>query len=113
MPGFDRTGPLGRGPMTGGGWGLCGRAAAGRGYGAGWRRFVPGGGSGFGRGFRSLWGRGFFGSGWPFQGMGPAAGMDEEKEYLRAQAAELKTELAGLEKRLADLEKTTSAEPRD
>ena len=25
MPGFDKTGPLGQGPMTGGGFGLCGR----------------------------------------------------------------------------------------
>ncbi len=28
MPGFDRTGPLGRGPMTGRGLGPCGRGVA-------------------------------------------------------------------------------------
>ena len=27
MPGFDRTGPTGEGPRTGGGFGKCGRAA--------------------------------------------------------------------------------------
>ena len=28
MPGFDRSGPMGNGPMTGGARGLCGSAAA-------------------------------------------------------------------------------------
>lgn len=38
MPGFDGRGPMGRGPMTGRGLGLCGRGfARGRGFG----RFAP------------------------------------------------------------------------
>lgn len=73
MPGFDRTGPMGMGPMTGGGFGLCrqgrARTAAGRmGYaqayalrGAG-RGFAPWGG---GRG--RVWGGGRGGA---FRGAG-------------------------------------------
>jgi hypothetical protein len=66
MPGFDRTGPAGMGPMTGGGRGWCNptvpRSA---GYGpyplAGpipprpFRAFLRG---------RPRWGRGFWGPGW-------------------------------------------------
>lgn len=37
MPGFDGTGPLGYGPMTGGGRGYC-MVPAGRGRGMGWGR---------------------------------------------------------------------------
>lgn len=65
MPGFNRTGPLGEGPMTGGGFGHCGRGrhwlgagyggsrgprgfgGGGRGWGHGWG---SGGGYGYGRG---------------------------------------------------------------
>ncbi len=52
MPGFDRTGPEGAGPMTGGGWGWCGRRTG---------RMWPEGGSGLGlgRGFRRGFGGGF------------------------------------------------------
>ena len=46
MPGFDRTGPMGAGPMTGGARGLCNPATAGavRAY----------GGYGYGRGLGRL-----------------------------------------------------------
>ena len=59
MPGFDRTGPMGAGPMTGGARGLCNPATA-----AGARAFSGvygyGGGLGLGlrRGFRGGFGRG-------------------------------------------------------
>jgi hypothetical protein len=47
MPGFDRTGPMGVGPMTGRGFGPCG-------LGLGWRRkFGPG--RGLGRYFTWSW----------------------------------------------------------
>ena len=55
MPGFDRTGPNGQGPMTGGGFGRCGNRRnldetfQGRGLGRGFR---GGRGAGFGRGRR-------------------------------------------------------------
>lgn len=46
MPGFDRTGPLGQGTMTGRGLGPCGGGFRGRAYGSGFGRargfgFVP------------------------------------------------------------------------
>jgi hypothetical protein len=43
MPYFDGTGPRGQGPVTGKGFGPCGRGFGGRGF----------GGGGFGRGLRS------------------------------------------------------------
>jgi len=46
MPGFDGTGPMGRGPLTGGGFGPCGRGLR-RGVGRG-RGFGIGRGRGFG-----------------------------------------------------------------
>lgn len=51
MPGYDRSGPMGEGPMSGGGQGLCGsnqidQAPAGYGRMAG--RGAGGGGGGFG-----------------------------------------------------------------
>ena len=53
MPGGDRTGPMGMGPMTGRAAGFC------AGYGApGYANAIPG--QGFGRGF---WGRGWRGGG--------------------------------------------------
>ena len=61
MPGFDRTGPQGMGPMTGGRRGMCGGGStqavygAGYGYGRGRRQgggFRFGAGYGAGRGFR-------------------------------------------------------------
>lgn len=45
MPGFDKTGPMGAGPMTGRGFGPCG-------LGLGWRRRF-GAGRGMGRYFGS------------------------------------------------------------
>ena len=55
MPGMNGTGPLGQGPMTGGGRGVCGRGQGlrpefGQGYGRGF-------GQGFGRGLRRGAGR--------------------------------------------------------
>jgi hypothetical protein len=62
MPGGDRTGPRGAGPMTGRAAGCCagypvpGYMNPGRGYGRGFGR-------GWGRGYGRGWGRGF-GRGW-------------------------------------------------
>lgn len=118
MPGGDRTGPAGFGPMTG-------RAA---GYCAGYP--VPGYanpvGGRLGMGFR--YGRGFGGgAGWGFRRGGylgypayasvpvnyPAYGypypgaMDskQEMDLLQAQAEDIKAELEAVNKRLAELKK--------
>lgn len=60
MPGGDRTGPWGIGPMSGRGAGFCAGSE-----GSGSSDPVPGRGFGmrFGRG-RGYWGRGFHGGGW-------------------------------------------------
>ncbi len=99
MPGFDGTGPLGRGPGTGGGFGPCGvgrfrirgfRGGYGRGF--GW---------GPGRGFRHWWQTGPV----PYYSPG-ATNPDDEKIFLKEQAEQLKAELAEMEQRMAELEQT-------
>jgi len=84
MPGFDRTGPAGMGPMTGGGRGFCGPA------GAGLRRFYPGY-----RGF-GLRQRGY----WPLaQADSGGLNLDE----LKKQADAIRQDLKTLESRIEEL----------
>ncbi|MBN1336699.1 MAG: DUF5320 domain-containing protein [Deltaproteobacteria bacterium] len=75
MPGFDRTGPLGRGPMTGRGLGPCGGGA----------RYGRGGGWGGGRG----------GRGWARAGWGPLP-VDDDRAALLERLEALERELAAL-----------------
>jgi hypothetical protein len=116
MPGGDRTGPMGMGPMTGRGAGYCAglgmpgyaNPAPGRGFGMGGGR---GRGFGAGRGFRHRyyatglpgWMR--FG-GWPAPYAATSAATDEggEKQWLEAQARSLQGELEEIKKRLQELE---------
>lgn len=118
MPGGDRTGPLGNGPLTGRGAGFCrgfgipgffsrwtgGRRGGGRGFGFG--------GGGYGRGWRNR----FFATGVPGWASGrenaepfyPATGRATssgtwEKSYLEEQAQLLRSELADIDERLAEL----------
>jgi len=121
MPGGDRTGPLGFGPMTGRGAGWC----AGAGYVApgyantGWAGGYQGRpvGRGPGRGFR--WRNWFYATGVPgwqrFQpsAYGPMATqapiyptMDRETEMsaLKAEAVELEQSLKEINERLAKLQ---------
>ena len=115
MPGFDGTGPMGAGPMTGGARGYCNPAYAGcgRGYGRGMGRgrgsrrgFGPGFGMGRGYG-RDLGGRAFY----PTWGTGyaPAYGPyqmkpQDEAVMLRDEAEAMKQELEAIQKRLGELE---------
>lgn len=109
MPGFDRTGPMGAGPMTGGRRGLCNPAAgnttvyAGYGYGRGLGlRCGFRGGYGAGRGG----GRGY---GWypPAAGFYPPypMGAGGELEMLREQAGSLKKTLDAIQRRIEAMEK--------
>ena len=118
MPGFDRSGPMGAGSMTGWARGRCNPAAPsdyypafgggfayGRGYGGGRGRR---GGFGGGRGFRR--GDGMDYGGYPPAGRQPiAASQRDEVEMLKEQAEYLKRSLDTISARIAELEK----EPTD
>lgn len=113
MPGGDRTGPLGHGPMTG-------RAA---GYCAGYE--IPGyanpnypgygRGFGFGRGFgRRYWrrGRGFWRRGvYPHPYYSTEIPGEEEKTYLENSIKELEEEIKHIRERIKELSKEKKEEP--
>ena len=105
MPGFDRTGPEGMGPMTGWGRGFCGphgRRTGRRAFGLGFNR------GGRGRGYRhnhwageaTGWGRGRFRG--PHNE--PFYVREDEMATLQKEAARLKEELNAVEQRLSELE---------
>ena len=103
MPGGDRTGPMGRGPMTGRAAGLC------AGYPNPEYATNPGYGQGFGRGRGRGVGRGFWGRGrrfWyrenndvPFN----QPSTEEEKVYLENLVKNLEDELKAVKDRLQDI----------
>jgi hypothetical protein len=118
MPGGDRTGPRGMGPMTGRAAGYCaGYDAPGfahpyprRGLGLGWR----GGWRGPGRGWRHWyyasglpgWARGF-GPGWggyPAYGSPVPPTREQEADMLKEQAEWLQDQLDDIQQHLAELE---------
>ena len=112
MPGFNRTGPMGTGPMTGGARGRCNPATAGS---------IPpcSGGYGYGRGLglrRGFWGgfgRGYGGGyRWYPAPVGPAYKMDatEEMDMLKTEADYLKQSLDAINKRIDELEKKPAKE---
>lgn len=111
MPGFDRTGPMGAGAMTGAGRGLCQTGGSwrpsaatgfGRGCGRGFGRRMARG-RGFGR--RPGYGRGY---GAPERGYYRDAEPAAELDGLKNAATNLKNELDAIEKRIVELEKTPS-----
>ncbi len=114
MPGFDKTGPMGGGPFTGGGRGGCNTATT------EYRGPVPrrdGFGFGLGRGFRS--GRGFnrsmrrgFGRGFAeYQPLSYAAyttgDSGAELNALKAEKESMKSALDTIKKRIDELEKSS------
>ncbi|MBD3423181.1 MAG: hypothetical protein GF417_01900 [Candidatus Latescibacteria bacterium] len=108
MPGGDRSGPRGMGPMTGRGAGYCtgnnvpgymnpypgGGFGRGRGWGMG-----RGGGFGWGRGYGRGWGAGYAPYAVPPAGANPA---ESEEEYLTREAEYLKSRLDEINKRLEE-----------
>ena len=115
MPGFDRTGPMGMGPMTGGARGRCnpsGRSFGGTGFGPWFGR-----GRGRGRGYRRMnWASGA--PGWmrfgPTGSWGPQFGgpytREQEVDLLKDQAVALKNELEAIDSRLRNLESEGKSE---
>lgn len=118
MPGFDRTGPMGAGPMTGGARGLCNPATAGTipaytagygyGRGLGLRRGFRGG-FGPGAGLRRGYGRGY---GWYPPVAGPVYPADtaDEINMLKAEADYFKKSLDAINARIDALEKKPAEE---
>ena len=114
MPGGDRTGPNGIGPMTGRAAGYCAGNSV-PGYAGGFRRgsFGRGGGRGFRYGFYATglpgwqrgpgfgYGRGMF-SGYAAEPY-PLSSADE-LDMLKQQAGEIQNTLDSIEKRIQELE---------
>lgn len=110
MPGFDRTGPWGEGPMTGGGFGKCN--ARNRAHGREWFGRGRGGrgvglGRGYGRGFGRR-GASFGGQGWFGPGYGPYAGpyamsREDEINMLKEEAERVKDQLKAINERVEKL----------
>ncbi len=123
MPGGDRTGPLGLGPMTGRAAGYCAgyslpgyaNPVSGRGRGIGYGR-------GFGRG--AGWGRGAgrgFGFGWarfpdaysnPYPAPSYPANLSskQEADMLKAEAKAMQDEIKAINQRIKDLESNQASE---
>ena len=111
MPGYDRTGPMGAGPMTGGARGRCNPATAGTipafagdygyGRGLGLRRGFRGG-YGAGTGRRRGFGRSY---GWHPPAAVPAYSMDVagEMDMLKAEADDMQKSLNAINKRIEEL----------
>ena len=119
MPGFDRTGPMGAGPMTGGARGFCNAQSAVR---TGNMPDYSGAGYGRGLGLRRGFGGGRGGRGWS-RGYGARAGWyapypqaaapgymppADELEYLKQQAADAADTLAALNQRIDALSKDSA-----
>ncbi len=109
MPGGDRTGPLGLGPMTGRAVGYC-AGYSGPGYGRGFG-LGRGRGRGFGRGFwrrgRGLWWRGTFPEPYYF----PETNVKEEKTYLENLVKDLEEEIKAIRERIQDISKEKKESP--
>ena len=102
MPGFDRTGPAGTGPMTGRQLGRCagyGSDVPGRGFGGFGRGFRGGFGRGYGRGLGFRWGSRF----WDYPGGFQPDVSDET--LLENEARTLKDQLTHVEKELERIKK--------
>ncbi|MGM0375740.1 MAG: DUF5320 domain-containing protein [Bacteroidota bacterium] len=108
MPGGDKNGPMGQGPMTGRSLGFCGGYDA-PGYTKGYGQ-VAGRGAGFGRGRMQGRGKGMG----PGRGIGPgrfnrpgwmpgAMSKEDETRMLKGRAENLKGSLKNIEDRLNDL----------
>ncbi len=110
MPGGDRTGPAGMGPMTGRGAGFCaGYAVPGYANPVGGRGFWGFGRGGGGRGWRHQfyatglpgWARGGFGFG---AAAGPIAPAGSEVDALKQQAEFLQNSLNQINQRIQEIE---------
>ncbi|OEU49352.1 MAG: hypothetical protein BA861_05295 [Desulfobacterales bacterium S3730MH5] len=108
MPGFDGSGPLGKGPMTGGGFGYCGtgnRTDLGSRGRASYGRFGRGRGPGFGGGRGLGLSQGYGRHLNPYWESGSAE-PNAKFAGLHQEARDLKAYLKDLEDRIAEIKKT-------
>ena len=101
MPGYDGRGPMGAGPMTGGGRGLCGPSGRGYDYGRG---------AGLRRGGRGVYGYGGgmgFGRRQGFVGNPPAYDNGVSLNSLKAEADYLKDRFENINKQILEMENST------
>ena len=106
MPGRDRTGPMGQGPLTGRGAGYCGGRRA-DGFTLGGRGRAMGQGRGRGRGWRhQFWATGL--PGWARLGLSSSTTSQSapatEREFLIDKLQELQQEADFLNARLKELD---------
>lgn len=107
MPGGDGTGPIGMGPMTGGGRGFCaGANSPRRFFGLGWGR---GRGAGFGRGWRNWFYATSLTREGRFQIGSPVMSREAEINSLKDQAEWITRQLEDIRKRMSELESSKSA----
>jgi len=104
MPGGDRTGPMGQGPMTGRAAGFCAGyrnpGYSNSRYGRGFGRFR---GQGFGRGY---WGRGRRFWYTEYDNMPyPQPNKEDEKAYLENLVKDLEDELKSVKEKIKNLSK--------
>lgn len=114
MPGGDRTGPLGNGPMTGRGAGYCGGYSGpgytNNGFGAGFGRGFGGRGRGRRNAFFATglprWARGF----WGYAGAGYSGEItpESEVELLKTQSEFFRKQVEVLNERIQELEEIVS-----
>ena len=121
MPGGDRTGPMGMGPMTGRAAGYCAGYSV-PGYvnpvsGRGGFGYGRGGGRGFGRG--RGWGRGFgfrgAAYGDPYLAApyyGPESNPQQEASMLKEQAKAMQEEISAINNRIKELETDKGTESK-
>ena len=107
MPGLNGSGPMGAGPMTGGGRGYCNPAGSGSyaqplyGQGRGFRGgYGPGPGFGQGRGYGS---RGVYPASAPY-----TIQPEDELNSLKNQTNFIKNELENINKRIEELQSVSS-----
>jgi len=114
MPGFDGTGPMGTGAMTGGGRGFCATPE-----GMPLRRSFTGRFLGGGRGFRNWyretgipgWMRAYYGYpafGNPLSSYNQEPSTEEELNMLKEQSGFLKNQLTDINNRINSLEKNNT-----
>jgi hypothetical protein len=117
MPGGDRTGPIGRGPMTGRAAGFCSgysvpgyaNPSYGRGLERGWNR-------GFGRGYwgrgRGFWWRNYYPEPYyPSAQYAYQPSKEEEKAYLEEMVKGLELEIKDIKNRIQELSKEKKESP--